>query len=97
MKNEYCYPDLPWSIIKSYNLTFDKTRVTNSAKIMKEYFKCYEQMVENDEILPETSFSFVYFYSIMTYKSNFNYNLFPAYLHPMQISTIMSVNNGIIF
>jgi hypothetical protein len=85
MKNEYYYPDLPWAIIKSYNLTFDKTRVTKSAKLMKEYCNNYEQMVENDEILPDTSFSFVYFYSMMTYKSYFNYNIFPTYLHPMQI------------
>jgi len=25
MEKEYYYPDLPWSIIKSYNLTLDKT------------------------------------------------------------------------
>lgn len=82
MKKEeknYYYPDLPWSIIKSYNLTFDKTRATKSAKLMKEYCKSYEDMIEDHEILPETSFSFVYFYSMMKYRSHFNYALFPTY------------------
>ena len=86
------YPDLPWSIIKSYNLTFDKTRVTKSAKLMKEFCTCYEQLIEDDEILPETSFSFVYFYSMMTYRSHFNYALFPIYRHPVQISVITNNN-----
>ena len=70
---EYYYPDLPWSIIKSYNLTFDKTRATKSAKLMKYYCKHYKELLENDEILPDTSFSFVYFYSMMNYRSNFDY------------------------
>jgi hypothetical protein len=74
---EYYYPDLPWSIIKSYNLTFNKTRLTKSAKLMKDYCKHYEELLENDEILPDTTFSFVYFYSIMEYRSNFDYILFP--------------------
>lgn len=51
MEKEYYYPDLPWSIIKSYNLTLDKTRITKSAKLMKNYCKHYEQLLENDEIL----------------------------------------------
>lgn len=85
------YPDLPWSIIKSYNLTFDKTRATKSAKLLKEYFKTYEQLIEDDEILPETSFSFVYFYSMMKYRSHFDYALLPRYRHPMQISVISNI------
>jgi hypothetical protein len=78
MEKEYYYPDLPWSIIKSYNLTLDKTRITKSAKLMKNYCKHYEQLLENDEILPDTTFSFVYFYSIMKYRSNFDYAILPG-------------------
>ena len=51
MEKEYYYPDLPWSIIKSYNLTLDKTRITKSAKLMKKYCNHYEQLLENDEIV----------------------------------------------
>jgi len=80
MEKEYYYPDLPWSIIKSYNLTLDKTRITKSAKPMKKYCNHYEQLLENDEILPDTTFSFVYFYSIMNYRSNFNYAILPGRL-----------------
>lgn len=89
MKVEYYYPDLPWSIIKSYNLTFDKTRITKSAKLLKEYCKSYDQMIEDDEILPETSFSFVYFYSMMKYRAHFDYALLPRYRHPMQIAYLL--------
>jgi hypothetical protein len=78
-KQQYYFPDLPWSIIKSFNLTFDKTRATKSAKLMKEYCNSYEEMINDNEILPETSFSFVYFYSMMKYRSHFNYALFPTY------------------
>lgn len=74
---DFYFPDLPWSIIKSFNLTFDKTRKTKSAKLMKEFCEGYKQLLEDEEILPHTSFAFVYFYSMMKYRSHFNYVLFP--------------------
>jgi hypothetical protein len=78
MEKEYYYPDLPWSIIKSYNLTLDKTRISKSAKLMKKYCKYYEQLLENDGIFPDTPFSFVYFYSIMKHRLHFNYAILPG-------------------
>ncbi len=92
MKKDYYYPELPWSIIKSYNLTLDKTKITKSAKIMKKYCNHYQGLLEDNEILADTSFSFVYFYSMMRYKPNFNYNIFPRYLHPMQIANFIPNN-----
>lgn len=77
MKKDYYYSELPWSIIKSYNLTFDKTRVTKSAKLLKEYHEGYQQLLEDDEILPNTSFPFVYFYTMMKHRPHFNYRIFP--------------------
>lgn len=75
--NKYYYPDLPWSIIKSYNLTFDKTKVTKSAKLLKEFHEGYHQLLRDDEILPDTSFSFVYFYTMMNYRPYFDYSILP--------------------
>ena len=76
-ESDYYFPDLPWSIIKSYNLTFDKTRKTKSAKLMTEFCEGYKELLQDEEILPTTSFVFVYFYSMMRYKPGFNYRLFP--------------------
>lgn len=76
-ESDYYFPDLPWSIIKSYNLTFDKTRKTKSAKLMTEFCEGYKELLQDEEILPSTSFVFVYFYSMMRYKPNFDYKLFP--------------------
>ena len=75
-ENEYYYPDSLWSEIKSYILTFDKTRVSKTAKLLHDYIQDYNELIENDEILPETSFCFIYFYSLMKYRPHFNYALF---------------------
>ena len=64
MEKEYYYPDLPWSIIKSYNLTLDKTRITKSAKLMKKYCNHYEQLLENDEIVPDFLCLFLFNYEV---------------------------------
>ena len=77
MKTEIHYPDYPWSLIKSYNLTFDKTRVTKSARMIKEYHMDYKQLLDDDEILPNTSFPFVYFYTMMKYRPHFDYSILP--------------------
>lgn len=78
MTEEYCFPDYPWSIIKSYAVViFDKTRKTKTAKLMKKFCVDYQQLLEDEEILPGTSFPFVYFYTMMKYRSHFNYLLFP--------------------
>lgn len=54
-KEEQYIPDYPWSLIKSYLLTFNR----------KEYCEAYEQLRADDEITSDTSFPFVYFYSIV--------------------------------
>ena len=75
---EFYYPDYPWSIIKSYAIvSFDKTRKTKTAKLMKNYCESYEQLILDDDIVPNTTFSFVFFYSMMKYRGHFNYVLFP--------------------
>ena len=81
-EQEYYYPDLPWSLIKSYNLTFNKERVTKTAKLLKEYTEVYRELLEDQEIDPETTFSFVYFYSMMKRRRHFNYDLFPRSMYP---------------
>ena len=72
-------PDLPWSIIKSYLLTFNRNRATKSAIALKKYCVEYRGLLENDEIMSSTSFWFVYFYGMARYRPhwNYNYNLIP--------------------
>ena len=79
-KEEQYIPDYPWSLIKSYLLTFNRNRVTKSARIMKEYCEAYEQLRADDEIAWDTSFAFVYFYSMMKYRENWDYALLPPAL-----------------
>jgi len=78
MKEEYCFSDYPWSIIKSFAIVvFDKTRKTKTSKLMKKFCDDYQLLIEEGDIMPQTSFSFVYFYTMMKYRSHFNYLLFP--------------------
>ena len=44
---------------------------------MKEYCEAYEQLLADDEIAWDTSFPFVYFYSMMKYRENWDYALLP--------------------
>lgn len=74
---EIYYPDMPWSIIKSFILTFDKTRITKTASIIKPFCEDFNELLSDDFILPDTTFPFVYFYTRMTYRKNFNYAMFP--------------------
>ena len=74
---EFYYSERPWSIIKDFCLTFDKTRSTKTSKIMKPLCDHYKSLLDDDIVLPDTEFPFVYFYSMMNYKSNFNYIIFP--------------------
>lgn len=74
--SEFYYSERPWSIIKSFILTFDKSRNTKTAKIMKPLCELYESMIINEDILPDSGFSFVYFYTIMPYRRHFNYVIF---------------------
>jgi len=80
LDKEFYYTEYPWSIIKSFILSFDKTRSTKTAKLIKPFCDKYRSLLEDDIILPDTEFTFVYFYSMMTYhypNPNFNYLLFP--------------------
>ena len=74
---EFYYSERPWSIIKSFFLTFDKTRSTKTSKLMKSLCSHYKDLLDDEEVLPDTSFPFIYFYTMMEYRSNFNYALFP--------------------
>jgi hypothetical protein len=78
MSNDIYIPDLPWSIVKSYLLTFDKSRQTKSCKLIKGYCTAYQELLDDGDIIPDTSFCFVYFFSMMRRKRNFNYSLFPS-------------------
>jgi hypothetical protein len=64
MNQEYHYPEPAWGIIKSYMLTFDKTRKTKTAKLMTEPIEYYRCLIENGDIIEDTPFSFVYFFRI---------------------------------
>lgn len=74
-------PDLPWSIIKSYLLTFNRNRSTKSSRAIKEYCVEYQNLLEDDEVntFIDTSFVFIYCYGMMKHRShwNYNYNLLP--------------------
>ena len=74
---EYYYSERPWSIIKYFLLTFDKSRSTKTAKLLKPFHERYESILENGFIAPDTEFSFVYFYCTMPYHPHFNYTIFP--------------------
>lgn len=77
-KNEFYYSELPWEIIKSYILTFDKTRCTKSAKIMKPLCEHFRNEIEDDSnLINDNDFQFLYFYTMMNYHTNFNYSIFP--------------------
>ena len=76
MMNEYYYSERPWSIIKSFLLTFDKSRSTKTAKILKPLFERYESVLKDEDILPD-SFPLFYFYFTMPYHPHFNYAMFP--------------------
>ena len=58
-------------------LTFDKTRKTKTAKLMTGFCEHYQSLLENDVILPDTSFPFVYFFSCMNYRKHFDYAILP--------------------
>jgi hypothetical protein len=73
---EFYYPDMPWYIIKSFLLTFNKTRITKTASIIKPFCEDFNEMLSEDFILPDTTFSFVYFHTRMKYRKNFNYRIF---------------------
>lgn len=70
---EFYYPDMAWGVIKSFILTFDKNRITKTASIIKPFCVYFEKMLSDPDILPNTTFSFVYFYTCMDYRKNFNY------------------------
>lgn len=74
--NEFYYSERPWSIIKSFVLTFDKSRSTKTAKIMKPLCELYKSLIKNEDILPDSGFPFIYFYTTMPYRRHFNYAIF---------------------
>lgn len=75
-QNEYFFPDSLWDEIKSFVFAFDKTRMAEPAKMLKDYINDYNELLETNEILPDTSFCFIYFYSMMKYRPHFDYALF---------------------
>lgn len=77
---DFYYSEIPWSIVKSFILTFDKTRITKTAKIMKPLCESFQELLTDDSIsITDSDFSFVYFYTAMKYHKNFNYSMFPRY------------------
>jgi len=75
---ELYYSERPWSIIKDFFLTFDKTRSTKTCKLIKPLCVHYKSLLEDEDVLPDTQFPFVYFYTMMNYRKNFNYTIFPS-------------------
>ena len=72
---EYYYPEPAWEIIKSYILTFDKTRKTKTAMIMKDpcdYFTCW---IESGQLEPDTTFYYMYFKNYMIHIKTYDYRL----------------------
>ena len=73
-QNDFYYSEKPWSIIKSYILTFDKTRSTKTAKIMKPICEYFDDLLYDDRIfVNEIDFPFIYFFVMMPYRKKFNY------------------------
>lgn len=71
MKDDFCYSDPAWRMIKH-----DKTRIAQTANLLRKYTEGYKQLLEDDEIVPDTTFAFVYFFTMMKRRPNFNYDLF---------------------
>jgi len=76
---EYYYSERPWSIIKDFILTYDKNRSTKSAKLIKPYCNRYQMLLEDGDIIPDTGFPFIFFYSMMKWRSHFDYKIILNY------------------
>jgi len=78
MNNQYYLPDYPWSIIKSYMLTLDKTRKTKTAKLMRPLCDEYNDALKMPVMIGmpkyNTTFISIYFALLHQRKPNFNYS-----------------------
>jgi hypothetical protein len=82
MNNQYL-PDYPWSIIKSYMLTLDKSRKTKTAKLMRPLCDEYNDVLKMPVMIGipnyNKTFHSIYFAFLHQRRSNFNYSRPPIF------------------
>ena len=91
MKNQdYCLPDYPWSIIKSYILTLDKTRKTKTAKLMMRLCDEYNASLKVPGEHEELSFISIYFAFLIQRRPHFKYLKYEMFSPEVQVFLLSS-------
>ena len=88
-QKDYYLPDYPWSIIKSYILTLDKTRKTKTAKLMRHLCDEYNASLKVPGGHTE-SFISIYFAFLIQRRPHFKYLKYEMFSPEVQVLLLSS-------